>query len=64
LAGAAEGPSRSTPLERAVAALGAGAAERLEARAYVEVADLLERLGASGSGVAITTALVAEMERA
>jgi hypothetical protein len=64
LAGAAEGPSRSTPLERAVAALGAGAAERLEARAYVEVADLVERLGASGSGAAIATALVAEMERA
>lgn len=59
-----EGPSRSTPLERAVAELSASGVERLEARAYVEVADLLERLGTGGSGVAVAAALEADLERA
>lgn len=59
-----EGPSRSTPLERAVAELSDAGMERLEARAYVEVADLLERLGAGGSGFAVVAALEAELEGA
>ena len=61
LVGAApEGPSRSTRLELAVAELSEEGVERLEARAYVEVADLLDRLGAAGSGAALVASLEAE----
>jgi hypothetical protein len=41
--------SRDTPLARAEAALGGADLARLEAGAYVEVLDFLERLGTSGS---------------
>jgi hypothetical protein len=41
--------SREAPLARAEAALGEGDLARLEARAYGEVLDFLERLGTSGS---------------
>ncbi len=41
--------SREAPLARAEAALGEGDLARLEARAYGEVLDFLERLGATGS---------------
>lgn len=48
-AGAAPERSREAPLATAEAALGDGALARLEARAYGEVLDFLERLGAAGS---------------
>jgi hypothetical protein len=60
---APEGPSRSTRLELAVAELSEQGAERLEARAYVAVAELLELLGAAGSGAALAAALEAELDR-
>jgi hypothetical protein len=41
--------SREAPLAQAEAALGGGALARLEARAYSEVLDFLERLGVAGS---------------
>jgi len=41
--------SREAPLAQAEAALGGGALARLEARAYGEVLDFLERLGTTGS---------------
>jgi hypothetical protein len=62
-AGEEDGPDapptdrRGTPLERAASALPETAADRLEARAYVETAELLERLGAAGSAVAFVRAL-------
>jgi hypothetical protein len=49
LAGPASERSRQAPLARAEAALGGGALARLEARAYGEVLDFLERLGTTGS---------------
>ncbi len=54
--------SRKDPLEGAVAALGSDAAELLEARAYVDALDFLERLGAPGSGAALSRALEARLE--
>jgi hypothetical protein len=48
-AGAGAEASRDAPLVQAEAALGGGALARLEARAYGEVLDFLERLGTSGS---------------
>lgn len=45
----------------AAAGLGAEDAERLEARAYVEVVDLLERLGAGGSARGLARALEARL---
>ncbi|HSN92249.1 MAG TPA: hypothetical protein VLS93_13545 [Anaeromyxobacteraceae bacterium] len=57
-----EGVGGSTDLERAVAELSEEAAERLEARAYLEVAEMLDRLGAAGSGPAIAASLEAELE--
>jgi hypothetical protein len=54
--------TREDPLERAAAALGPDAAERLEARAYVDALDLLERLGATGGAPALARALEARLE--
>ncbi len=59
---APEGQSRASPLERAAAELTADRADRLEARAYVEVADFIERLGARGSAPALSRALERELE--
>ncbi len=49
--------SRESPLERAAGELSADGTDRLEARAYVEVMDFLERLGARGGARAVTRAL-------
>jgi hypothetical protein len=49
--------TREDPLERAAAALAPDVAERLEARAYVDALDLLERLGARGSAPALARGL-------
>lgn len=43
--------------EQAAAVLGAAGAERLEARAFVVAAELIEALGAEGSALAVTRAL-------
>ncbi|HSN15906.1 MAG TPA: hypothetical protein VLT61_14840 [Anaeromyxobacteraceae bacterium] len=53
----AAGETRTPALERAAEELSRDAADRLEARAYVEVATLIERLGAAGSGGALVEAL-------
>jgi len=45
--------SRAAPLAQAEAALGEGDLARLEARAYSEVLDFLERLGATGSAMLV-----------
>jgi len=52
-----EPPSRESPLERAAGTLSAEEADRLEARAYVETVDLLERLGAAGGAARVVRAL-------
>lgn len=57
-----EGASRSPALDLAAAELPSAEADRLEARAYVEVASLIELLGAAGSATALTTALEALLE--
>jgi hypothetical protein len=49
--------SRTPVLDRAAEDLSRDAADRLEARAYVEVAAFIERLGAAGSGRRIAEAL-------
>ncbi len=46
--------SRAAPLAQAEAALGGGDLARLEARAYGEVLDFLERLGTTGSALLVT----------
>lgn len=48
---------RENPLERAAAELSDEAADRLEARAYVEVVDLIERLGGRNGVPAVLGAL-------
>jgi hypothetical protein len=53
----AEGGERPSALERAAAALSEEAAERVEARAYVEALDFLERLGLKGSAPALSRVL-------
>ena len=52
-----EGASRESPLERAAAELSGEAGDRLEPRAYVEVVDLVERLGARGGAPVMVRAL-------
>lgn len=49
--------ARGSALERAAAELGDAATERVEARAYVDALDFLERLGARGSAPAVVRAL-------
>jgi hypothetical protein len=48
---------RESPLERAAAALSPEVADRLEARAYVEALDLIERLGGRNGAAAVIDAL-------
>ena len=57
-----EDPSRESPLERAAAELSDEATDRLEARAYVEVMDLVERLGGRGSAPAVVRVLERRLE--
>jgi hypothetical protein len=57
-----EAESRTPALDRAAEELSRDAADRLEARAYVEVAGFIERLGASGSGRRIAEALERQLE--
>jgi hypothetical protein len=52
-----DGTSRESLLERAAAELSEEAADRLEARAYVETVELLERLGARGGAPGVVRAL-------
>ncbi len=52
-----DGASRASPLERAAAELSADASDRLEARAYVDVLDLVERLGGRGGAAEVVRAL-------
>lgn len=49
--------ARESPLERAAATLPGDAAERVEARAYVDALEFMERLGARGSAGRIGAAL-------
>lgn len=53
---------RESPLERAAAELSDEAADRLEARAYVEVMELVERLGARDGAPAVLRALERSLE--
>jgi len=55
--GAGPATQRTAPLARAEAALGGGDLARLEARAYGEVLDFLERLGATGSAQRVARVL-------
>jgi hypothetical protein len=55
--------TREDPLERAAATLAPDVQERLEARAYVDALDLLDRIGARGSALATTRALEARLDR-
>jgi hypothetical protein len=57
-----EADSRTPALERAAEELSRDAADRLEARAYVEVASFIERLGAAGSGRKVADALEQQLE--
>jgi hypothetical protein len=62
LVDAEEGNTRASRLERAAAELSQDGADRLEARAYVEVVDFMERLGARGGALALTRALERRLE--
>lgn len=57
-----EDGARSPALDRAAEELSRDAADRLEARAYVEVASLIERLGAGGAAQAVADALEGLLE--
>jgi hypothetical protein len=59
--GGERGP-RASELEAAVEELSGEGNDRLEARAYVEVADLVERIGAAGSAAVVVRALEARLE--
>ncbi len=60
-AGSGDAGSREAPLAQAEAALGGGALARLEAKAYGEVLDFLERLGTTGSAQRIARHLERSM---
>jgi hypothetical protein len=53
---------RESPLERAAAELAPEVADRLEARAYVEVLDLIERLGGRNGAAAVLSSLERSLE--
>jgi hypothetical protein len=55
--GGVDAASRESPLERAAGTLSSEETDRLEARAYVETVDLLERLGGRGGAARIVRAL-------
>jgi hypothetical protein len=57
----AEGETRRSRLELAAAELSEEGADRLEARAYAETADLVERLGSRGSARSLSRALEREL---
>jgi hypothetical protein len=61
LLGPAPEERRESAVELAARELSPEGADRLEARAYVEVAEQVERLGAGGSGLALARALEAEL---
>jgi hypothetical protein len=63
VAAAEPGTRREAPLAQAEAALGGGALARLEARAYGEVLDFLERLGAAGSALKVERHLERLLDR-
>lgn len=54
--------TRQSRLERSAAELSAENTDRLEARAYAEAMDFMERLGARGSALAISRALERRLE--
>jgi hypothetical protein len=54
--------TRQSRLERSAAELSAEDTDRLEARAYAEAMDFMERLGARGSALAISRALERRLE--
>jgi hypothetical protein len=54
---AGEVPPRTSPLERAAAELSEDGTDRLEASAYVDALDFMERLGAGGSALSLSRAL-------
>ncbi len=54
--------ARTNRLERAAAELSGEGADRLEARAYAEAVDFMERLGARGSALAVSRALEIRLE--
>ncbi|HEY6100478.1 MAG TPA: hypothetical protein VIW03_13670 [Anaeromyxobacter sp.] len=54
--------ARGSALERAASELSQESLERLEARAYVDALDFMERLGARGSGPALARALARRLE--
>jgi hypothetical protein len=62
LEGGAAGASRRPALEQAARALDAGAADLLEARAYVEAAAVIEGLGSAGSASSIAASLARLLE--
>lgn len=62
LEAAGESQSREPALDRAAEELSHDAADRLEARAYVEVATFIERLGAVGSALSLSEALERQLE--
>jgi hypothetical protein len=55
--------TRGSGLERAASELSADAVARIEARAYVDALDFMERLGARGSAPAVSRALERRLER-
>jgi hypothetical protein len=57
-----EARARESALEQAAARLSPAESERLEALAYVEAVDFLERLGGGGSGPALARALAQRLE--
>ncbi len=58
----ARADSRESPLERAVAALPREMVDRMEARAYVDALEFMERLGGRGSATALAAALERRLE--
>jgi hypothetical protein len=60
--GASDARVGASALERAVVALPRDGAERLEARAYFDALELLERLGATGGGDVVAAALERRLE--
>jgi hypothetical protein len=60
---AGEPGARASAIERAAAELAPAAIERIEARAYVDALELMERLGSGGSALAVSRALERRLEQ-